>query len=266
MHPQFRSRAHRGFTLIELLVVIAIIAILASLLIPALAKAKHKGQQTVCVNNLKQIGLSTSMLIADEDKMTVYDPWPKLWMSELLLRYNAIHKVRICPAAKELTPKQVAASTTDWGQIDRSWVVDAGGTNYYQGGYGLNGFFYIKDDFSLQANHFTSESSVTQPSLTAMFSDAFWVDFWPAETDRPAMDLYADTDAPNIGLSRIAMPRHAAAMGKAPRNHPTSQKLPGAVDLAFADGHVDTVRLDQLWTKVIWHRNWVMPAKRPGPL
>jgi prepilin-type N-terminal cleavage/methylation domain-containing protein len=111
-----RGLAH-GFTLVELLVVIGVLGILASMLMPALAKAKAKANATKCLNNIRQVTMAATMYAGDND-----DELPRR------LRKNATWVFALEPYYKDRNVMKCPSDNfTEW----RSYIIN-GFNDYWQ--------------------------------------------------------------------------------------------------------------------------------------
>ena len=237
-------KRYKGFTLVELLVVIAIIAVLVSILVPALGAARNQAKFVVCQSNLKQYQMGMILYWVDYDDR--FFPYASgfFYINYFAKYVDDLDEIRYCPSAyPKGSPNQygLGTATTPW-----RWTYEMDEMSSY----GLNQWLYQFDPMFahwMPSNPKSllwgnSTSTIERPEDTASVGDCCWQGAWAYWQDiiRPGFDVaygdgwyYQDNQ-----LARFAIDRHNMQIG-----------------LSFVDGHVGAVALADLWI-YNWHKNW----------
>jgi prepilin-type N-terminal cleavage/methylation domain-containing protein/prepilin-type processing-associated H-X9-DG protein len=153
-----------AFTVVELLVVIAIIAILASMLLPSLSRAKEAGKRISSVNNLKQLGLSMQMYTDDHDGKQPPRSVPAMWPNALNDYYKDL-KVLACPS--DLNPISLSSASSNEDRAPRSYILNGWNDHFDAQGLALG------DINGKQM----PESAIPEPTETVVFGEKMATSF-----------------------------------------------------------------------------------------
>lgn len=254
---KFRKDQDRGFTLIELLVVIAIIALLLSILVPALNMAREHAQNVLCFSRLRQFSIMFEMY-TEENNDSMPAGWNsgKMWMVDLLKYYEGADDVRLCPKAKKFLSDSDDPWTpgvfTAWGKYgEGSWsnYIPAWAEKGMYGSIGINGWAHNPPDIGIwdwdvpkedRPKYWRKKTKVKRPDTVPLMGDCMWDGTTPEPTNPPPPLEGMETNE----MSRFCLPRHF-----------------GKVDMLFMDGTGRGVGLIELWS-LNWHTEWQVRTYR----
>ncbi len=251
----------RAFTLIELLVVIAIIALLMSILMPALSRVRKQARHVACRANLRQWNLFFSMYTG-ETGGSFQAGWDRNgthnyhWFNALRPLYKNDHKIGLCPTAVKPIFDEDGVQAPElnifnaWGRftLERDGAGYAPGPLGDWGSYGINGWVENPPpDAKAVFENFDTSNNWRTPSVKGaanvpLMMDALRFNVFPLPTDAPAQNPYQAWQS-TVHMQRICIDRHD-----------------GATNVAFLDWSVRRVDLKELWT-LKWHKTY----KTDGP-